>query len=195
MKELQPFCHKNLSIGLLGGTFDPPHHGHFAIAKDALQRFYLDYLWWIVTPQNNFKAKTESSFLTRIAWCKDIIQHEPKMLVSSIEQEIHSVNTIDLLIFLQSHCPNNYTWIMGSDVLPSFHKWPDWKKITTMVKIAVYDRPGTLFKDIKDKVQIEVMDLSDFKKAAHPPACTIVHDVLCDISSTELRTKGTWPKF
>ena len=53
-------------IGIFGGTFDPPHKGHLKISKIAINRLFLDELYWCVTKKNPFKKKTFFSLSQRI---------------------------------------------------------------------------------------------------------------------------------
>ena len=52
-----PLARPGMAIGLLGGSFDPPHGGHVHITREALKRFGLDRVWWLVTPGNPLKAQ------------------------------------------------------------------------------------------------------------------------------------------
>ena len=53
-------------IGILGGTFDPPHKGHLAISKIALKKLKLDKVYWIITKKNPFKKKPYYSLKERL---------------------------------------------------------------------------------------------------------------------------------
>ena len=57
MSDNFPFARAGQSIGLLGGSFDPPHRGHVHITHQALARFGLDRVWWLVSPGNPLKTK------------------------------------------------------------------------------------------------------------------------------------------
>jgi nicotinate-nucleotide adenylyltransferase len=190
MKELSKFSEKNLSIGLFGGSFDPPHEGHLAIAKDALSRFGLDWVWWFVTPQNTLKAARSSPLVERIKLCRQMVRNEHKMLVSDLEASMNFQDTIQLVTFLQSHCPNKYYWLAGSDTLAAFHKWPGWKDMLSRIKMVIYDRPGSFFDNIKDQIVPELLaaqfDADEFIRA-DTPAWTLVRDQAPNISSTQIR--------
>ena len=141
----------NLNIGLLGGTFNPPHKGHLFISHDALQRFNLDYVWWIITPQNPLKTLQPPSIIKRKKWCQDMID-TPKIKALDIEKDSKTHKTIDFLKFIvPKYGSNNYIWIMGLDNLLSFDKWSNWQEVLKTVKIAVYKRPGFQY-DITNKV-------------------------------------------
>ena len=55
------------TIGLLGGSFDPPHEGHAHITREALKRFGLDRVWWLVSPGNPLKAEGPAPMAGRMA--------------------------------------------------------------------------------------------------------------------------------
>ena len=68
-------------VGILGGTFDPPHIGHVTISKIALKKFNLNKLIWIVTKKNPLKIKPYFSRKMRIKLCKDLIKNYKKISV------------------------------------------------------------------------------------------------------------------
>ena len=69
---------KNSKIGILGGTFDPPHKGHLYISKIALKRLKLNKLMWIVTKKNPLKRKPYLSTKVRINLSKEMVKKEKK---------------------------------------------------------------------------------------------------------------------
>jgi len=132
----------NLTIGLLGGTFNPPHAGHLFISCDALNRFNLDYVWWVITPHNPLKKDKPPSVAIRKQWCEELIDN-PKIKALDVEKNSRTNRTVDLLKFMIPRYGNNkYIWIMGLDNLLSFDKWSNWQDVLKTVKIAVYKRPG-----------------------------------------------------
>ena len=64
---------KKNKIGILGGSFDPPHNGHLAISIDAKKRLKLKKIIWAITKKNPFKKKSTASLLARIKQSKKII--------------------------------------------------------------------------------------------------------------------------
>jgi nicotinate-nucleotide adenylyltransferase len=179
-------------IGLLGGSFDPPHVGHLFISKDALQRFGLDQIWWVVAKQNTLKANKSRDFGERIALCNSLIKEESKLLISDIEKDIESHNTIDVLNFIRHSHHNEYFWIMGSDSLFTFDQWPGWEQILSSIKLIVYDRPGFLYKDNESKINSIIKSnkktIVEFQHC-HLPAWILVEVGTPAVSSTEMRLK------
>ena len=85
--------HVNKKIGILGGTFDPPHIGHLNISKIAIKKFKLDILLWIVTKQNPLKKKPLLKTKIRILLSKDITKSYKKIYVKFFDKK---VNFLDL---------------------------------------------------------------------------------------------------
>ncbi len=134
--------HQKINIGLLGGTFDPPHLGHLRISYIAIKRLKLDEIWWIVSLSNPLKEKEKvSSFNKRLEKAKKFVKIK-KIIVTDLEKKINSPYTIDLICYLKKKYPwRNFVWIMGVDSVINFHNWKDWKEIFYKVPIAIFDRP------------------------------------------------------
>jgi nicotinate-nucleotide adenylyltransferase len=130
-----------LRIGLLGGSFNPAHSGHAHIAKVALQRLQLDWVWWLVARGNPHKT-AHGDFATRFASAKACARH-PRMIVSAFEADAGYTYTRDTLAALQARAPTtHFVWLMGADNLRGFHRWTGWHDIAARVPIAVIARPG-----------------------------------------------------
>ena len=134
-----------LRIGLLGGSFNPAHGGHVYVSEVALKRLGLDYVWWLVTPQNPLKSSAGLAPLEdRVAQARRMAHH-PRIVVMDIERVLGTRYSIDTLNALQRRFPElEFTWIMGSDNLAGFHRWRSWREIARRVPIAVVQRPGTV---------------------------------------------------
>ena len=130
-------------IGILGGTFDPPHIGHLHISKIALKKLNLTNVIWIITKQNPLKPKPYLSTKTRMALSKDIIKKEKKIFVKYIENKVKSKNTFNLLKFLKKkNKKSKLFFLIGADNLVKLHKWNNWKNIPKLAKIVVFARMG-----------------------------------------------------
>ena len=132
---------KYTRIGILGGTFDPPHKGHLYISKIALKKLRLKKILWVITKKNPLKKKPYLSLKNRISLAKKIIYKEKKISIRYYENKIKSNNTFQLLSYIKKK--NNKAkifFLIGSDNLKKFHKWKNWKKIPTIAKIAVFPR-------------------------------------------------------
>ena len=128
-------------IGILGGTFDPAHIGHIKISKEAKRRFALKKVIWAVTKNNPFKKKTNKNLKERILYAKKINIKNKFIKIMFFEDKIKSNRTIDLLKYLKKKNKNyKIYFIMGADNLINFHKWKNYKEISSMCKILVFDR-------------------------------------------------------
>jgi nicotinate-nucleotide adenylyltransferase len=127
-------------VGLLGGSFDPPHIGHVHIAKQALIRFDLDEVWLIVSPGNPLKDHQPAPIATRIAKAREMIAH-PRIHVTDIEARLNTRYTSETLAQLVHLYPrNSFIWLMGADNLVQFDKWQDWRWIMESFDIGVLAR-------------------------------------------------------
>ena len=134
---------KHSKIGILGGTFDPPHIGHLHISIIALKRLKLDTLIWMIVKQNPLKQKPYLNSKTRIRLSKNITKNQKKIFVKYIDDKIKSKNTFDLLnYFKKNNKKMELFFIIGADNLINFHKWNKWKKIPELAKIVVFARPN-----------------------------------------------------
>ncbi len=131
-------------IGLIGGSFNPPHEGHLMVTQTALKRLHLDRMWWLVSPGNPLKSNDALPDLSeRISACRTLTQDYRRIDVSGLEQDLGSVYTAHTLAFLTRRFPLvHFVWVMGADNLAGFHLWRQWRDIAMTVPIAVIDRPG-----------------------------------------------------
>src|SRR5579871_6402950 len=138
-----------MRIGLLGGSFNPPHEGHALITRLALRRLKLDRVWWLVTPGNPLKSLTALAALKARMEAARRLDVGPCVVVSDIEAQIDSRFTYDTLLWLRRRAPHvHFVWIMGADNLRQFHLWRHWRAIADLVPILVIDRPGSTLKAI-----------------------------------------------
>lgn len=131
-----------MRIGLMGGTYNPPHAGHCAIAQTALSMLELDALWWLVTPQNPLKKDMNlPSTRTRIQQSKELLNN-PFILVTDIEEKIGSFSTYDSVLGFKKHFPmTDFIWIAGYDNALSFHKWENWQELLHLIPFCFIARP------------------------------------------------------
>jgi nicotinate-nucleotide adenylyltransferase len=129
-------------IGLFGGSFNPAHNGHAALAREALRRLSLDQVWWMVSPQNPLKDPRDTEdFDERFAAVKAIARH-PRMRVLDIEARLDSRTTAETLRRLAAvFRRGRFVWIMGADSFAGLHRWNDWQVIPATLPLAVFARP------------------------------------------------------
>jgi len=132
-----------LTVGLLGGSFNPAHEGHVYISEQALQRLGLDQVWWLVSPQNPLKSPRGMAPLAdRVALAQKVVRH-PRIQITTLETKLNTRYTADTLHALKRRYPNiRFIWIMGADNLAGFHRWRDWQAIFAACGIAIFHRPS-----------------------------------------------------
>ena len=187
-----------LRIGLMGGSFNPPHDGHVHISEVALRRLNLHQVWWLVTPQNPLKnTKDTADLIERIGQCRALISN-PHIKVRNIEHRLGTTYSIDTICALQQRFPATFfCWLMGADNLQSFHKWRSWAAIMDRIPVAVIARPGYHLRAGLSKTATRYaacrLDATDANDLAilEPPVWTMVLDKLNPQSSTAIRQTGT----
>ena len=142
---------KKNKIGILGGSFDPAHKGHLAISKEAIKRFKLKKVIWVITKKNPFKKKSSLNLKNRIKICKIILKKIRNIEVKFFEDKIKSNKTINLINYFTKNKKNEIYFIMGADNLINFHKWHKWQTIAKKCNIIVYDRHGYKKKSLNSK--------------------------------------------
>ena len=188
------------SIGLLGGSFNPPHRAHRQISEIVLKRLGLDQVWWLVTPGNPLKARSDLAPLgERLVLCRAMAKN-PRIEITAFERDLPTPYTAATLAYLKRRSPLvRFVWIMGADNLAGFHRWRRWREILTMVPVVVVDRPGWRLKAFASKAaqafaSSRVPETRARGLAAMPPpAWTFLTGPLSQVSSTELRRKGAQP--
>jgi nicotinate-nucleotide adenylyltransferase len=137
-------------IGLFGGSFNPAHRGHYAVALFALKTLKLDWVWWLVSPQNPLKDPSiTDEYGKRLAYTRRIARH-PRFIVTDIEQQMHTRYTEETLERLKAQSGDaQFVWIMGADSLGQLHRWHHWLDIVDMVPLAVLARPGYSIKALR----------------------------------------------
>src|SRR5215470_11626876 len=111
-----PHAAPGQAIGLLGGSFNPPHTAHRMISELVLKRLGLANVWWIVSPGNPLKRRADTAPLAeRLELCRDIAKNS-HIVVTDFEADLASPYTASTLAFLKARAPLvRYVWIMGAD--------------------------------------------------------------------------------
>lgn len=129
-------------IGLLGGSFDPVHRAHIALALAALDTLALDHVELLPAAQPWQRSTLNASPEHRLRMLELACRDEPGLQVNPLELErAGPTYTLDTLRALPQG--PRYTWIMGADQLVNFCTWHDWREIIRLVRLAVAQRPGT----------------------------------------------------
>ena len=189
-----------MRIGLLGGSFNPPHIAHRAISLFAIKRMKLDRVWWLVTPGNPLKQHGALRDLDARAEAARAIADDPRIDVSCLESVIGTRYTADTISYLRRRVSGlRLVWIMGADNLAQFHRWQNWRRIASAVPIAVIDRPPQSFRALAAPAaqalarhrlpENEAAALADRRA----PAWVFLTGLKLNLSSTGLRNPdGSW---
>lgn len=195
-----PFYCEGMRIGLLGGSFNPPHLAHRAISLFAIKRLKLDCVWWLVTPGNPLKQGSALRDLdARVAAARSVAD-DPRIEVSCLESVIGTRYTADTVRYLRRRASSaRFVWIMGADNLAQFHRWQNWRDIAFEVPIAVIDRPPLSFRALASPAsqalaryrlpENQAGQLADRRA----PAWIFLTGMKLKLSSTGLRNQdGSW---
>ena len=180
-------------IGLLGGSFDPPHKGHLFISLEAKKILKLNEIWWIITPQNPLKISKPATYEERVKNCVHTARNYP-IHIKEIEKKIKSDYSYKTINYVLNHYKNiKFFWLMGADNLISFHKWQKWQKIFNNMSIVIFKRHSyntKALKSISSKKFINSRIIKpnikseDFEKL---PSWTFIENKEIKISSSEIR--------
>jgi nicotinate-nucleotide adenylyltransferase len=128
-----------MSIGILGGTFDPVHNAHLAMARAALEALALERILWLPTGSPKYRAPPRTAAHHRVAMLRLAIAGEPRYVID--ERELapdHSGYTVDTLKSLSGRP----VLLLGADQYAKFQTWHRWREILELAEIAVCARPG-----------------------------------------------------
>ncbi len=133
----------HVKIGILGGSFNPPHEGHVHISLETLKRFNLSHIFWLVTPCSPAKDPSSYDNITRrFQQCIDIIRpYKNKMTILDIEKffkNFYSANTIEVIKNI--HPQAEIYWIIGCDNILEIDKWYKWRSIFEKTNLVVCER-------------------------------------------------------
>jgi nicotinate-nucleotide adenylyltransferase len=187
------------SIGLLGGSFDPAHAGHVHITLEALRRFRLDRVWWLVSPGNPLKRHGPASLERRMARAREVMRH-PRVAVTDVEARLGTRYTAQTLARLRRLRPRvRFVWLMGADNLVQLHLWEDWRSIVEGVPMGVLARPGMRLA-ARHSVAARAYAHARLTRAQaaslarrRPPAWALVNVPMLEVSSSRIRAEGGWP--
>jgi nicotinate-nucleotide adenylyltransferase len=181
-------------IGLFGGSFNPAHYGHYRVALYALKRLELDWVWWLVSPQNPLKDPAETGeYAARLAGAQAIARH-PRFVVSDIEKQIGARTTAETLRGLRPLLRRGqFVWIMGADSFANLHRWHDWLEIVETLPLAVLARPGYSLRALGGPAATRFSEaqlpteLAPWLVTMRPPAWCFIPMPLRPESSTAIR--------
>jgi nicotinate-nucleotide adenylyltransferase len=147
-----PFAVSGQTIGLLGGSFNPAHEAHRLISRIAYERLGLDRVWWIVSPGNPLKDKSQLASLDERIGSARLVAPDAFIEITSFESALPTTFTAATVSFLLARYPGvRFVWLMGADNLAQVHRWQQWQSIFERVPVAVIDRPGWHLKSLASR--------------------------------------------
>ncbi len=138
-------------IGILGGTFNPPHIGHLVCAQEALVALELDRVVLMPVSAPPHKAiEADPGPEHRVAMCRAAVAGHPALGVSLAEIERGGPSyTVDTLRALRARAPHDeHTWIMGGDQAHALPAWRDPEGVLALARLGVAERVGHRRADI-----------------------------------------------
>ncbi|TYP95215.1 nicotinate-nucleotide adenylyltransferase [Fodinibius salinus] len=171
--------HSSDKIGLLGGSFDPVHNGHLAIARSFLASPYITELWVLLTPHPPHKrGQSPASYEVRLKMLQEAFAGFDRVEVSDIERQLpdpsYTVRTLEYLTDRFSE--KSFFLCLGSDSAKHFTEWYQWQRILSYCELLVAARPSA--RDIQ--LNQEIAQKTHF----------IDHQSV-SVSSTEVRSKAS----
>ncbi len=143
--DLTQHAARSTRLGILGGTFDPPHYGHLMMAKAALTQLQLDEVLFAPVGVQPLKREERSSTPEHRARMVELaIAAQPHFTLSRADLDRPGPHyTVDLLAIIQQKYPDAALWfIMGEDSLSDLLRWRDPERILQLARLAVLRRPG-----------------------------------------------------
>lgn len=162
------------TTGIFGGSFNPIHNGHIALARQLLRLASLDEIWFMVSPLNPFKRDAGDLLDDgrRLLMARKALQGEPRLVACDYEFRLPKPSyTWDTLRHLSADCPDRaFTLLIGADNWLAFDRWRHGSDILARWPVVVYPREGC-----------------PVDAASLPPGVTLARTRLYNVSSTEIR--------
>lgn len=134
-----------IKTGIFGGTFNPPHIAHLALANYLCEYGGLDEVWLVVSPQNPFKQHVELlDDRLRLQMVQAALEGYPRLRASDVEFRLPRPSyMIHTLTELEASCPDReFTLVIGADNWLAFDRWQSADEILRRFPVVVYPRPG-----------------------------------------------------
>jgi nicotinate-nucleotide adenylyltransferase len=138
-----------LRLGLYGGSFDPIHHGHLILARQALEDLFLERIIFIPAAESPFKPDhLGASAEDRLAMIKLAIQDEPRFVVDPLElnREAPSYTIHTVRAYKAQYPEDALFFLVGEDHVPALPKWNEFEQLDQLVNFAILSRSDLLLK-------------------------------------------------
>ena len=174
------------TIGIFGGSFDPPHDGHIYVADRVMKFLQLRQVWWLVTNRNFLKQSCERTLQEREELVRKKVSGRRDMKIVSV----NSSYAYEAVLLLKSRNPHyRFIWIAGSDVLETIHLWYRWRDFLRLVSIVVLERPGHVYGTLRKPVTLSIPRIAPLNRKAiyGGKGWGIFRSRTCDLSSSKIR--------
>ena len=164
-----------MKVGIYGGSFNPIHNGHIALAEAFLRQAELDEVWFMVSPQNPLKANARLlDDEIRFKMVQKVLKHKRNLIACDYEFHLPKPSyTWDTLQRLSNDFPQHqFTLLIGSDNWTAFDRWYHHEDILQNYKIVIYPRLG-----------------DEIGKNELPDSVSLLNAEFINISSTEIRER------
>jgi len=177
-----------MRIAILGGAFDPIHSGHIVVAQQVKELLSMDAVWLMVChsyfPEFPDKQQRITSYEDRFKMATLYVHAD--IFVSDFEEKYNKRSrTIDTLRLLKKQHPHDeFSWIIGSDALPTFHLWNEWQELVQKHNLIIFPR-DTDSKTLRKRV------CTSFHLSEIPKNITVLEGnlIVSTISSTHIRER------
>jgi nicotinate-nucleotide adenylyltransferase len=186
-------------VSLYGGSFNPSTEAHRRAGLHLLEQLYIDAVWYLISPQNPFKAKADMArFEDRIAMAKINLEGYPKLVVQDIEAEYVRetpngvIETAETLKNLTRDFPQHrFIWAMGADNFVNFHTWGGAAFISSNFPIAVIPREGFTQAALQSPSAQIITHLDDPRDMMSTNGWHMLNVTANDINATNCRSELT----
>ena len=179
-------------VGLLGGTFDPIHHGHLDVARAARRALALDDVWFVPARHPPHRTRPVASAAHRFAMTALAAPGEPGMRVCDAEMDTEgpsfTIDTLDRIEAQQPSLAGSLVFITGADTFREIRTWRRWQDLLGRCHFAVVSRTGCRAGDLRAFLPELARHMHDAPCTVTPsPGIFLIDAATTDVSSTHVR--------
>jgi nicotinate-nucleotide adenylyltransferase len=145
-------------IGIYGGTFDPIHHGHLILAREAVEQLSLEKLIFVPAATSPFKEEPAAPAEMRLSMVRAAIAGESRFEIDDLELHrpppSYSFDTVEII--RKREPDSKIYFLIGEDNAPTLYKWHRFEELKKVVRFVVLDRTGTKIEHAYEMVQRKI---------------------------------------